>query len=178
MKRPLTFLGDPSLISGTYLLHIEVLQDLEVIYGRCRQARPVPTPVGQYLYIGSAMSEKGPASLPRRLLRHTTRAVGEPQPIQQQLVAEFRMTPPSAKRLRWHVDYLLEEMAVTIHHITLIHSHKRQESDIARIFNEHPVITLLAPGLGASDDPGLTHIVRLHHLTISHLHNLLPIEGT
>lgn len=175
MTRPLTFFGDRLLVSGTYLLHMAVAADSWVVYGRYQQGTPIHTPTGQYLYIGSALGKKGSSSLPRRLLRHATRAAEPPHPIQQPLADHFRMEPPTGKRLRWHVDYLLEETAVTIQHITLIHSTKRLESEIARILNHHLQISPLAPGLGATDDPGLTHILQIHDLSLPDIHALLPL---
>lgn len=173
-QRPLTFFGDRVLGCGTYLLHICVKTDLSIQYGRFHQGQPIETPAGQYLYIGSALGRKGGASLPHRLLRHTTRAAGPPHPIGQALADAFQMEAPAAKRLRWHVDYLVEETAVAIHHITIIQNRQRLESDIARILTNLPECRPLAPGLGATDDPGLSHILRLQNITIPQLHQQLP----
>lgn len=178
MAGPLTFFGDRALVCGTYLLHIRVKKDLWLQYGRFHQGRPIETPAGEYLYIGSALGRKGAASLPHRLLRHTTRAAGPPHPIRQALTDTFRLKGPTAKRLHWHVDYLVEETAVVIHHLTLMSGPQPLESEIARILNSQTACRPLAPGLGATDDPGLSHILRLQNITIPQLHQLLPIMSS
>ncbi len=172
--RPLTFFGDRALVCGTYLLHICVRKGLWIRYGRFHQGQPIETPAGQYLYIGSALGRNGAASLPHRLLRHTTRAAALPHPIRQTVTDAFQMEAPAAKRLRWHVDYLVEETSVAIHHITIIQNRQRLESDIARILTNLPECRPLAPGLGATDDPGLSHILRLQNISIPQLHQQLP----
>jgi len=175
VKQSLTFFGDPGVISGTYLLHLQNEKDVWVKYGRFRRGELISTPAGQYLYIGSALAREGGASLPRRLLRHATRSAGPPHSIRQHLIEYFAMKPPASKRLHWHVDYLLEETAVNIYHITLIQDRRRLEGIIAQNLNRHPAALPLATGLGATDDPGLTHILYLQNLTIPQIHQLLSL---
>ncbi len=69
------------------------------------------------------------------------------------------LQPPTQKRLHWHVDYLLEETAVTLSHILVIRSRARLETAVARRLNADPRTFAPAPGLGATDDAGSTHLL-------------------
>ncbi|NKQ37777.1 MAG: GIY-YIG nuclease family protein [Chloroflexi bacterium] len=159
---PIIIFGEP-VPTGTYILRIWVDTDLRVGFGRFGE---VALPCGAYLYVGSAMGQKGAASLARRLLRHATRAAGPPHPIREEMVRWFtavnlgqNLQPPAQKRLHWHVDYLLEETAVTLTHVLVIRSSKRLETTLARRLNADPRTFAPAPGLGASDDAGSTHLL-------------------
>ena len=66
-----------------------------------------------------------------------------------------------AKRLRWHIDYLLDETAVEIVHVTLLRAAVRLESAVAGRLADAPGAVAVRPGLGASDTPGETHLWRL-----------------
>jgi Uri superfamily endonuclease len=164
----ITFLGEPCQ-TGTYVLWLTARQDCAVAFGRLAGGRPLAVPAGHYAYVGSAMGRGGvsPAS---RLLRHATRSAGKPpHAIRAALVDSLvaaRLTlprgfPPQAKRLRWHVDYLLDEPTVEIAHVTLIRATTRLESVVAHRLAALPEAGPLWPGLGAGDAPGETHLLRL-----------------
>lgn len=157
---PLTCFGERQPV-GTYLLHLQVSDDLRICYGRFQQGRPLFTPAGPYLYVGSALSQRGATSLARRLLRHATRANGPPHPIRPHLQAIFNCQPPAAKRLHWHIDFLLEQTAVSLRHATLLFSATPQETAVARWLQQHPATAPLAPGLGASDHPRQSHLLAI-----------------
>lgn len=167
--RPFTFLGGASR-GGTYLLRMEVAAPLRVRFGRFRQGQPLALPAGSYLYVGSALAQKGHASLARRLLRHATRSGERPfHPIRAQMVrlfpqvglADAPLRPPPAKKLHWHVDYLLDETAVSLTHVIILRRPQPLETAVAQMLLADTAVTTPIPGLGAQDHPHATHLVRV-----------------
>lgn len=161
----ITFLGDDSR-TGAYILWLRVRSELTVAFGRFQRGEAVDVPPGLYAYVGSAL---GGGGLARRLLRHATRTGGRPaHTIRAPLRAECErvevgapgLRPPDAKRLRWHVDYLLDEVEVEIDQITAVRTAARMESVLARRLSALPGVAPLAPGLGAGDARGETHLMR------------------
>lgn len=159
---PIIIFGEP-VPTGTYILRVWVDAALRLCFGRFGV---VALPRGAYLYVGSAMGQQGSSSLARRLLRHATRAAGPPQPIREEMIKWFtavnlaqNLQPPTQKRLHWHVDYLLEETAVTLSHVLVIRSRTRLETAVARSLAADPHTFIPAPGLGATDAAGDTHLL-------------------
>lgn len=154
---------------GVYVLRMAVARAVAVRFGRFRQGTPIPVPAGSYLYVGSAMAQQGGSSLARRLLRHTTRADGCAHPIRPELLAASRAAdlldahaqPPQGKKLHWHVDYLLDEAAVTVTAVFAIRTPQRLESPLARWLLADGGTAVLVPGLGARDAAGETHLLRV-----------------
>lgn len=155
---------------GVYLLRLTVSQPVVVQFGRFQNGRLFPIPPGDYLYVGSALGQKGSSSLARRLLRHASRRDSHtPQPIRQKMVRLFAqiglgptpLQPPAAKKLRWHVDFLLEELGVALTAVYFLRSAQRLEERLARWLLTLPELSPLAVGLGSSDDPGGTHLLRV-----------------
>jgi Uri superfamily endonuclease len=155
---------------GTYLLRLLVSQPLSVRFGRFQAGKPVAVPQGNYLYVGSALAQKGATSLARRLLRHASRNDGQnPQPIRQKMLDLFPkiglgptpLHPPTGKKLRWHVDFLLEELDTQLTAVSLIRSPQRLEEPLSRWLLDLLEVAPLVPGLGATDDPGSTHLLRV-----------------
>jgi Uri superfamily endonuclease len=168
MMNHITFYGDGSH-TGAYVLWLEVQTDLALSFGRFRGGRVIAAPAGQYAYVGSAMG-RGAASLAGRLLRHAMRCGGRPpHAIRAELAARLAEVGlwsasnplPGTKRLRWHIDYLLDEAAVEIIGVTAIRARERLESNLARRLAGRPGAVPLAAGLGASDARGETHLLRL-----------------
>ncbi len=164
----ITWLGD-GCDTGAYILWLDARSDLAVAFGRFQGGRPVSVPAGAYAYVGSAMGG-GATSLTGRLLRHATRTAGKPpHAIRDELPGQFRVAgmgdrpihPPTAKRLRWHIDYLLDESAIEIAYVTIVRSAERHESALARWLASLPGALPLRSGLGASDAPGETHLFRM-----------------
>ena len=148
---------------GSYVLRLQVHTDLSVSFGRFRGGEPIAVPVGSYVYVGSALRGLG-----TRLLRHAARSESAPQAIypllHRQLQVWGALSPgwqPRRKTVRWHVDYLLQETAVSLTHVLALRSQRPLETQVARLLLADAAIRPLAPGLGASDDPGQTHLLRI-----------------
>ncbi|MCE7981060.1 MAG: DUF123 domain-containing protein [Caldilinea sp. CFX5] len=167
---PVYFVGQAGL-QGIYLLHLNVTVLMTVAFGRFRDGQPISISSGDYLYIGSALGQRGATTLAGRLLRHTTRS-GDRSPhaiqpllrtqLQERgLIPPGRVGSPQPKRLFWHIDYLVDRMEAEISQIFILHTNQRLESLIARTLAADPAITALAQGLGASDDPHVTHLLRV-----------------
>ncbi len=75
---------------GVYLLRLNVSQPVAVQFGRFQNGRLFLVPPGDYLYVGSALGQKGSASLARRLLRHASRGdAHRPHPVRQEMLTLF-----------------------------------------------------------------------------------------
>lgn len=157
-----TIFGDDSL-GGTYVLRMRVDEAVAVRFGRFQDGELVLIPPGEMLYLGSAM--KGLAS---RVLRHALRSGDKPahglyEPLLAKMrkvgLAGDRFRPPTQKKLHWHIDYLLDETAVTLTHIILIRSQERLEDELGGWLLAQPETSVLVPGLGASDVKGHTHLL-------------------
>lgn len=163
----ITILGK-ELQTGTYLLRLQVREDLLIPIGRFQQGRKIPIPFGEYIYLGSAMASKGSMTLARRLLRHASRRdAARPQPIQSQMLALFKksglgdstLQVPEQKKLFWNIDYLLEEGHVRLSHVIIIRSLINLEDTLAHFLATQPGCRILEKGLGAHDRPGQTHFL-------------------
>ncbi|MCB8979722.1 MAG: DUF123 domain-containing protein [Ardenticatenaceae bacterium] len=158
---------------GTYLLLLTVAEPLAVRFGRFQNGRSLPVAPGDYFYVGSALAAKGSTSLARRLLRHASRGDGQnPHAIRARMLQLFPqiglgpapLLPPASKKLRWHVDFLLEETAVTLKSVYFIRESTAGlglETAVARFLLSLPTVAPLAVGLGSTDDPGSTHLLRI-----------------
>jgi Uri superfamily endonuclease len=161
MQNSVILIGDDSL-GGTYLLRLRAAREVAVQFGRFRQGALVVVPAGDCLYIGSAMRGLG-----ARLLRHASRTdAANPHTIRAEMMAVFvdaglvkGIRPFPAKRLHWHIDYLLERSEVTLTHAIALRSDVRLETAVADWLTQDPTTFIIAPGLGAQDDPGRTHLL-------------------
>ena len=135
---------------------MDVAETISVAFGRFRSGEQIMIPAGAYLYVGSAMGGMG-----SRLLRHASRRdMRHPHPITSALEAHFGKVAASApKKLHWHIDYLLEETAVSFTRAFLITSSRRWEDEAADFLQTAVETEPIAPGLGASDGHG-THLFR------------------
>jgi Uri superfamily endonuclease len=105
--------------------------------------------------------------------------------------------PPTGKKLRWHVDFLLDEQAAELTAVYLIRTPQENlpevssqkllpgsnlrevgrrglETAVARWLLDLPEVAPLVPGLGATDDPGGTHL--LHVAAVSDWWSSFPAE--
>jgi len=151
--------------SGIYLLGITLPVPCQLAFGRFRQGQQIHLPAGEYLYIGSAYGQKGSSSLGYRLLRHTCRSNPQtPHRIQAELYKRLQANHlpgkiPAQKKLHWHIDYLLDS---TQAEIFFIHGHRttrRLEQIAAQALAAMQQTEVFAPGLGASDHTGGTHLL-------------------
>jgi Uri superfamily endonuclease len=167
--QPILFLGKLAA-SGLYILRICVEVPLAVTFGQFQHGEAVPLAAGDYLYVGSAQGTTGASTLPRRLLRHATRS-GDypPHSLRGDLLDAFQSVnmlpagaqPPRRKRLRWHVDYLLDAPNAHLLGVIMLPATVCSEAALARELAADPALVAPAPGLGASDDPGATHLLHL-----------------
>lgn len=166
---PVTILS-PSQPGGVYVLRVTVAEALMVRFGRFAGGRAVELPAGDYLYAGSARGKRGSATLARRTLRHATRSADKPPHGLRPLLlcglmdaepATSPIVPPETKRLRWHVDYLLDELAAELCAVLLIGGDAVSEKRLAACLAADSCTFIPASGLGASDHPGATHLFGL-----------------
>lgn len=175
---------------GGYVLRVRVARDCAVVFGGYGGGRAVAVPAGAYAYVGSARAERGASSLGRRLVRHASRSEGRPaHRIRPALVAELLaaglgqrtedLLPRGAKRLHWHVDHLLDRAEAEIDRVLALRAPSGTgaglarggvsgtprgsgvEARIAALLGEDAEVEALAPGLGASDAPGRSHLLRV-----------------
>ena len=159
-----------NLQAGTYVLRICLKEDTILQFGRFKGGKPISLPAGDYIYIGSALSEKGSTSLARRLIRHATRSGNKPpHAIREKMINQFaecglgsgNLLPRHGKTLYWNVDFLLDLESAEIVNILAIRSPRRLENRIAKWLECDPHTEVIEPGLGANDAPGNTHLLRL-----------------
>lgn len=168
-KPPITVLGDSGQ-GGTYVLRIELKKDVRLRFGRFKGGKRVELPPGEYVYVGSALAKKGSASLARRLLRHATRSGRKrAHAIRAEMMTRFReidlgdkkLAPPREKKKRWNVDFLLDLTAAEIGGVLIFRSPERWEGKMARLLEGSPETRVVEKGLGAGDDAGGTHLLRV-----------------
>ena len=157
--------------AGTYLLRIHLKENTTLKFGRFKKGKLISLPIGDYVYIGSALSEKGATSLARRLIRHATRTDDKlPHPIRKKMINRFSecglgprdLLPKHGKTLHWNIDFLLDLQSAEIANIFAIRSPERLENRVAKWLERDPWTDIIEPGLGANDAPGNTHLLRLH----------------
>jgi len=95
-------------MKGTYLIAIYVLENSVINIGALGEIEFIK---GNYLYIGSAMGNKGSTTLENRVKRH--------------------VSDSKDKKIFWHIDYLLANINCIITRLYLIPSLKRLECNIA-----------------------------------------------
>lgn len=165
----IVIIGDDSQ-TGTYLLRIHLKENMTLKFGRFKKGKRILLPAGDYVYIGSALSEKGVTSLARRLIRHATRSGDKPpHTIRQKMMCQFAecglgprdLLPTSAKTLHWNVDFLLDLPSAELVNIFAIRSTERLENRLAKRLEQDPHTEIIEPGLGANDAPGATHLLHI-----------------
>ena len=165
----IVIIGDDSQ-AGTYILRIRLKENTALKFGRFKKGKLISLPAGDYLYIGSALSEKGSTSLARRLIRHATRRTPQPpHPIREKMIDRFTksglgprdLLPKRGKTLHWNVDFLLDLPSVELIAILAIRSAARLEKRLAKQLEQDPHTEIIEPGLGANDTPGNTHLLRI-----------------
>ena len=162
-------IGDDSQ-AGTYILRIRLKENTTLQFGRFKKGKLISLPVGDYLYVGSALSENGATSLARRLVRHATRSGNQPpHAIRKKMINQFtkcglgsgNLLPRQGKTLHWNVDFLLDLQSAELINICAIRSFERLENRIAKWLEGDPHTEIIERGLGANDAPGNTHLLRV-----------------
>lgn len=152
--------------SGAYLLKIALSTGLRLRFGRFAGGKPVSLAAGDYLYVGSAQGPARNAPLIKRVNRHLLRtAPRPPQRLWDQWQAfvsrqGIRLAAPSPKRLHWHIDYLIDELVCEVDQVILLPSALPIEQRLAEQLEAMPAMQPAAPGLGATDHPRHTHLLR------------------
>ncbi len=173
-----TIFGD-NYRQGSYLLAIDLGKPADISFGRFLQGRPVHLEAGRYLYVGSALgSRSGGWPLAGRLLRHALRSgAGEPHAIRGDLLELFsakgyRAKPgQTAKRLHWHIDYLLDLPEAELSHIIIVGLPSRLEERLAGMVAATPDAEPVVDRLGAQDAASGTHLFSIGNLDML-LHEL------
>ena len=114
---------------GAYQLVLSLAEEVTLQVGALGTFR---FPVGKYIYTGSALG-----GLRRRLARH----------LRQE------------KRLRWHIDYLLQH--ATVEDVRLYPAGGLSECALNRRLLALPHVRVIARGFGSSDCTCPTHLVYL-----------------
>ena len=170
METPsIIIIGDTSQ-AGTYVLRIHLKENTTLKFGRFKKGKRISLPIGNYVYIGSALSEKGATSLARRLIRHATRSNQKPpHPIREKMINRFTecglgprdLLPKHGKTLHWNVDFLLDLQSAELVNIFAIRSAERLENRLAKRLEQDPHTEIIERGLGANDAPGNTHLLHV-----------------
>ena len=165
----IVIIGDDSQ-AGTYILRIYLKENTTLKFGRFKKGKRISLPAGDYVYIGSALSEKGATSLARRLIRHATRSNHKPpHAIREEMIHRFSecglgprdLHPKHGKTLHWNVDFLLDLPSAELVNIFAIRSTERLENRLAKRLEQDPHTEIIERGLGANDTPGNTHLLRI-----------------
>ena len=152
---------------GCYIISIHLGTGLKNSFGRYNHGDAVFLPAGGYLYVGSARGEKGSSSLGARLMRHATRTdPARPHAIREELLSQLQNAGitakvPAKKQLHWHIDYLLDLPEAEINGMILLRTRQDREARLAEMLAALPQTSFPAPGLGASDHRGNTHLFYL-----------------
>ena len=170
MKNPsILIIGNDSQ-AGTYILRIRLKENATLKFGRFKKGKLISLPAGDYVYVGSALSQKGSTSLARRLIRHATRSNHKPpHPIREKMINRFSecglgprdLLPKHEKTLHWNIDFLLDLQSAELVNIFAIRSTERLENRIAKRLEQDPHTEIIERGLGANDAPGNTHLLRV-----------------
>ena len=156
--------------AGTYLLRIHLKENITLKFGRFKKGKLISLPTGDYVYIGSALSEKGATSLARRLIRHATRTGDKlPHPIREKMINRFiecglgprDLLSKHGKTLHWNIDFVLDLQLAELVNIFAIRSTERLENRLAKRLERDPHTEIIERGLGANDAPGATHLLRI-----------------
>jgi len=115
------------MAKGVYILVIDVKEDIAMRVGSLGL---LSFPRGLYLYVGSGMGE-GSASMEGRIERHLRRG----------------------KKLRWHIDYLLEDPHTEVRYVAKIEVKRKLklECEVVKKLEKKSTQLNWLKGFGASD---------------------------
>lgn len=124
-------------MKGTYIIVAYLLDNSRISIGSLGEIDFVK---GSYLYIGSAMGNKGSMTLENRIKRHISNL--------------------NDKKIFWHIDYLLKNKKCVITHIYLIPSIMRLECIISEEISNNS--DNLVRDFGSSDCRCPSHLYYFH----------------
>lgn len=165
----LVFLGGESQ-GGSYILRIRLAETAALAFGGFKRGKILELPAGEYVYVGSAMSQNGSASLANRLVRHATRSRGKrPHRIRVEMLRRFKaigrgngdLNPARKKNLHWNIDYLLDLPVAELTGACILRTPEYLEERLGQFLKRDPHTIVVEKGLGANDVPGNTHLLRL-----------------
>ncbi len=164
IKNKIQFFGEPNT-SGSYILIIKLSEEIEIKFGRFKKGKPFLLKPGNYFYIGSALRK----TLPSRLFRHTNRSNGKPaHSIQIELIQGLievgiysKFPKIKAKKLHWHIDYLLDNPNISVSQINIFFGDLNIEGKIGNYIQNLSVVEVISKGLGASDHSGNSHLLKI-----------------
>ena len=139
-------------------------------FGGFKRGKTIELPAGEYVYVGSATSKKGAASLANRLVRHATRSGRkEPHGIRGEMLRRFNaiglgnanLKPTGQKNLHWNIDHLLDLPVAELTGACILRTPEYLEGCLGEFLERDPQTIVVEKGLGANDVPGNTHLLRL-----------------
>ncbi|ASQ89815.1 hypothetical protein CHL67_01770 [Prosthecochloris sp. GSB1] len=159
--------GDGSR-QGTYALLVALSGTIRLSFGKFRSGAQFLLDHEACLYIGSALGHGASATpLAHRLVRHATRSQGNPpHRIRKPMIETFTenglaragFKPPHAKKLHWHIDYLLDCRQAELFSVFAIRSPERLETVLSGHAASLDETVTIARGLGARDTRDGTHL--------------------
>jgi len=168
-ESPVIVLGSDSQ-SGCYILRIRLAEYSALAFGGFKRGKIIELPAGEYVYVGSAMSRNGAASLANRLVRHATRSGRkEPHGIRYEMLRRFNaiglgnanLKPTGQKNLHWNIDHLLDLPVAELTGACILRTREHLEARLGQFLERDPHTIVVENGLGANDVPGNTHLLRL-----------------
>ncbi|MBY8981937.1 MAG: GIY-YIG nuclease family protein [Candidatus Lokiarchaeota archaeon] len=137
-------------MKGTYLICIFVKKKINLKIGALGN---LDFESGHYIYIGSAMADKGPSTLINRVNRH--------------------INTPENKTLHWHIDYFLDNKNIIIDRLYLIPYKKKLECIIAKELKSTSNFSI--KNFGSSDCNCESHLFFCEDLNFKMNYNLKSI---
>lgn len=165
----LVVLGGESL-GGSYILRIRLAEHTALQFGGFKRGKTIELPAGAYVYVGSATSKNGAASLANRLVRHATRSRRKrPHRIRVEMLRRFKaiglgngdLKPARKKNLHWNVDHLLDLPVAELTGACILRTPECLEARLGQFLECDPHTIVVEKGLGANDVPGNTHLLGL-----------------
>ncbi len=165
----LVVLGGKSL-GGSYILRIRLAEPNALQFGGFKRGKTIELPAGAYVYVGSATSKNGAASLANRLVRHATRSRRKrPHRIRVEMLRRFKaiglgngdLKPARIKNLHWNVDHLLDLPVAALTGACILRTPECLEARLGQFLECDPHTIVVERGLGANDVPGNTHLLGL-----------------
>ena len=151
-------------------MRIRLAEHTALQFVGCKRGKTIELPASEYVYVGSAMAKRGPASLANRLVRHATRSGrNEPHGIREEMLRRFKsiglgngnLEPTGQKKLHWNIDHLLDLPVAELTGACVIRTPNHLEERLGRFLECDPNTIVVEKGLGANDVPGNTHLLGL-----------------